>query len=161
MSDSLFVRFGACVLGLCLVVSPGCDASKPETLIESGYDEQEMEAAIARAQAEVESFIEELANPTGEDHAVKAPVKDGEIVEHFWLTNLTHRDGKFSGRIGNEPGSVKNVTFGQPWTIAKEDITDWMFMRDDKLHGNYTMRPLLTVMPPAEAAKFRQIFAEP
>lgn len=54
-----------------------------------------------------------------------------------------------------------NVQFGQKWTVKKEDISDWMFMRDGKMHGNYTMRPLLKTMPEREAAQFRSILAEP
>jgi uncharacterized protein YegJ (DUF2314 family) len=138
----------------------GCDTS-PETLHTSGYDQQEMDAAIARARAEVDSFIAELQQPTGEDHAVKAPITDGEQTEHFWLGDLTYRDGQFEGTIGNEPGMVKNVKFGQQWKVKKEEISDWMFMRDGKMHGNYTMRPLLKTMPADEAAELRSLLAEP
>jgi uncharacterized protein YegJ (DUF2314 family) len=36
-----------------------CSCSKaPETLIKGGYDEREMDAAIARARREVDSFID-------------------------------------------------------------------------------------------------------
>jgi uncharacterized protein YegJ (DUF2314 family) len=56
---------------------------------------------------------------------------------------------------------VKNVKIGQKWKIKKEDISDWLFMRDGKMHGNYTMRPLLKTMPKDEAAKFRSMLAEP
>jgi uncharacterized protein YegJ (DUF2314 family) len=36
-----------------------------------------------------------------------------------------------------------------------------MFMRDGKMHGNYTMRPLLKAMPEEEAAKLRSLLASP
>jgi uncharacterized protein YegJ (DUF2314 family) len=141
----------------------GCNetANKPATLIESGYDEQEMEAAIARARQEVDSFIAELSRPTGENHAVKVPITDSNGTEHFWLTDLSYRDGQFQGVINNEPGIVKNVKFGEARTAAKADISDWMFMRGGKLHGNYTMRPLLQAMPKEEADRFRSMFAKP
>ncbi len=34
-------------------------------------------------------------------------------------------------------------------------------MRDGKMHGNYTMRPLLRTLPDDEAAQYRSILAEP
>jgi uncharacterized protein YegJ (DUF2314 family) len=148
-------------LAIFLVALCGCGKSPPDTLVQSGYDEQEMESAIARARSEVDSFITELTKPTGSDHAVKAPIEDDGETEHFWLTDVTFKDGTFEGTINNDPGIVDNVKIGQKWTIKKGDISDWLFMRDGKMYGNYTMRPLLKTMPEDEAARFRSILAAP
>lgn len=129
--------------------------------MEGEYDEQEMNAAIDRAQSEVDVFLAEMEAGNGTDFSVKAPVEDGDDVEHFWLTDITYNDGQFEGLIGNDPGVVSNVTFGQKWTVAKTDISDWMFMRDGKIHGNYTMRPLLKTLPDDEAEEMRSMLAEP
>jgi uncharacterized protein YegJ (DUF2314 family) len=149
------------VLLLFLLGASGCGKSAPDTLVESGYDEQEMNTAIARARSEVESFIKELSNPTGDGHAVKAPIEDAGKTEHFWLTDVSFQDGEFKGTINNDPGIVGNVKFGQTWTIKKTEISDWMYMRDGKMYGNYTMRPLLKTMPEDEAVKYRSILADP
>ena len=143
-----------------LLVLCGC-SKMPDTLIKSGYDEKEMDAAIARARRETDQFIAELAKPAGDDHAVKAPITDANGTEHFWLTDLTYKNGQFEGTINNDPGIVRNVKLGQKWKIKKEEISDWMYMRGGKMHGNYTMRPLLKTMPEEEAAKLRAILAEP
>jgi uncharacterized protein YegJ (DUF2314 family) len=148
-------------LALLALACCSCSKSKPETLVEGGYDEQEMEAAIARARSEVDAFIGELSQQNGSDFAVKAPIEDKGRTEHFWLTDVTYNDDTFEGTIGNEPGVVSNVTIGQKWTIEKSKISDWMFFRDGKMHGNYTMRPLLKTMPEEEAARFRSMLAEP
>jgi uncharacterized protein YegJ (DUF2314 family) len=120
-----------------------------------------MEAAIARARSEVGKFITELSARTGTNHAVKAPISDGKETEHFWLTDVVFQNGEFTGTINNEPGLVSNVKMGQKWTLKKGEISDWMFMRGDKMYGNYTMRPLFKGMPESEAAKFRAMLAEP
>lgn len=120
-----------------------------------------MDAAIARAKSEVDTFITELATPTGTDHAVKVPIVDGEDTEHFWLIGVAFKDGEFTGTINNDPGLVNNVKLGQSWTVKKADISDWMFMRDGKMHGNYTMRPLLKTLPKEEADQYRAMFAKP
>ena len=139
----------------------GKGGDQPDTLIDSGYDEQEMETAIARARKEVDRFITELSQPTGENHAVKVPITDSGETEHFWLINVSYRNGQFEGEINNEPGIVTNVRMGEKRKVNKADISDWMFMRGGKLYGNYTMRPLLTTMPKEEADKYRSMFAEP
>lgn len=139
----------------------GCGRRVPDTLVTTPFDQQEMDEAIARARSEVDSFIAELMSPKGSDHAVKAPIEDRGETEHFWLTDISFSNGQFTGLIGNEPGIVSNVQFGQSWTISKNDISDWMYIRDRKMHGNYTMRPLLNGMPPEDAAKFREMFANP
>ena len=148
-------------LFLLFVAFSGCDKSGPDTLVTSGYDEKEMDAAIARARREVDSFIAELKKPTGSDHAVKAPIEDNGKTEHFWLSDVAFKDGSFVGTINNDPGIVGNVKFGQKWTVKKSEISDWMFMRGDKMHGNYTMVPLLKTMPESEAAVYRAMMAKP
>ena len=149
------------LLLVCVILAT-CSCSKsPQTLIKDGYDEQEMDAAIARARSEVDSFIEEMSKGAGTDFAVKVPIEDKGETEHFWLTNIAYRKGKFEGVIGNEPGIVTNVKSGQKWTVKKSEISDWMFMRDDKMYGNYTIRPLLKTMSEEEAARFRSIMANP
>jgi uncharacterized protein YegJ (DUF2314 family) len=147
------------VLALLLMI---CSCRQdPETLVRGGYDEQEMEAAIARARAEIEDFVIALEQNAGSDFAVKAPIKDRGQSEHFWLTDVSYRDGSFTGLIGNEPGLVSNVKLGQKWTLKKAEISDWMFIRDEKMHGNYTIRPLLKTMNAADAQQWRAMFAEP
>jgi uncharacterized protein YegJ (DUF2314 family) len=149
------------LLFVCLILAT-CSCSKsPETLVKGGYDEKEMDAAIARARSEVDVFIAEMLKGNGTDFAVKAPIQDKEETEHFWLTDIVYRNGKFEGVIGNDPGIVTNVKSGQKWTIKKSEISDWMFMRDGKIYGNYTMRPLLKTMPEEEAARFRSMLANP
>jgi uncharacterized protein YegJ (DUF2314 family) len=143
-----------------IVFSFGCN-KRPKTLADGGYDEKEMAAATQRARSEVDTFIGELAKGNGEDFAVKAPIEESGKTEHFWLTGISFADGYFQGTIGNEPGIVSNVKLGDKRTIAKGDISDWMFMRDGKMHGNYTLRPLLATMPKKEADKLRSILATP
>jgi uncharacterized protein YegJ (DUF2314 family) len=146
---------------LLVAACAACSDPKPETLVEGGYDEAEMAAAIARAQTEVDSFIATLSNGNGSDFAVKVPIDDKGETEHFWLTDITYRDGEFEGRIGNDPGVVTNVRFGQTVKVRKDKISDWLFMRDGKMHGNYTLRPLLATMSEEEAARYRSMLAEP
>ena len=151
------------VLLLVCVCCFGCGDTDetPLTLIKSGYDEQEMEAAIARSRKEIDTFLAELSKRTGENHAVKAPITDKGETEHFWLVDVSYRNGQFEGVINNDPGMVTNVRIGYERKVDKADISDWMFMRGGKMYGNYTLRPLLRAMPKEEAEMYRSMFANP
>lgn len=143
-----------------IVASYGCSRTPPDKLI-TDYDAGRMEAAIARARSEMERFVEEMQSRRGEDFSVKVRIADGDKGEYFWLSELTIRDGAFEGSISNDPGIVGNVRRGQKWIVKKGEAADWMFRRDGKIHGNYTLRPLLEKMPAAEAARYREMLAEP
>lgn len=140
-------------------VTPG--AAQTEVAEEPVYDDKAMEAAIAKAKSTVDTFIAELASPTGTDHEVKAPIQDGPETEHMWITSVTFENGEFKGKINAEPEFVKNVKAGQEWTVKKEDISDWTFMRDGKRHGEYTTRALIPTMSKEEAAEFTATLADP
>jgi uncharacterized protein YegJ (DUF2314 family) len=142
------IRFCFVIAISCLAA--GCQPQKPDTLIESGYDESEMEAAIAKSRSSIDTFIQELQKPTGSDHAVKAPITDAGNTEHFWLTDVTYSNGEFEGIIGNEPGIVGNVKLGQKWKIKKSEVSDWMYFLNGKMRGNYTVRPLMKAMSPED-----------
>lgn len=138
-----------------------CGGGKPDTLVEGGYSEAEMASAIARARKEVDVFISTFESRDGSDFAVKVPIEDGDKTEHFWLTDISYGDDEFEGKIGNDPGVVSNVSFGQVVKVPKREISDWLFMRGGKMHGNYTLRPLLATMPEADADYYRSLLAEP
>ncbi len=146
---------------LCASCGGGLPDGEPNTLVKGGYDEQEMSAAIQRARSEVDTFIAALGAGNGSEFAVKAPIEERGEVEHFWLVDVAYSDGKFEGTIGNDPGVVTNVKFGDTRSVARGEISDWMFMRDGKMHGNYTLRPLLEAMPAEEAERFRSMLATP
>jgi len=114
-----------------------------------------MDAAIARARAEVDQFLVVLEKGDADSFSVKAPIKDENGTEHFWLTDVTFADGQFTGSVGNDPGIVQNVQYGQSWTIEKGEISDWMFTRGEKIHGGYTIDPLLDSYPEEEAEVLR------
>lgn len=146
---------------LLATICVACGGNRPDTLVDGGYDEVEMNAAMARARREVDGFIATFQKGDGSDFAIKTPIHDNDETEHFWLTDISYGDGEFEGKIGNDPGIVSNVSFGQTMRVRKEDISDWLFMRDGKMHGNYTLRPLLATMTEERVRYYRSILAEP
>lgn len=149
---------------LTLLVAGTCKRRLPEdkvTLVRD--DDPEMRAAMTAARAKAEEFWRRLDNPTeGETgFSVKVPVTDLSGKEYFWLTKLSRVDGKIAGTIDNDPNIVRTVKAGQRIEMPQESVVDWLYLRGGKMYGNYTLRPLLKTMEPAQAQQLRAIMAEP
>ena len=88
-------------------------------------------------------------------------ITDKKEVEHFWVEKLEKKDGKIFGSIANDPDLVHNVKLGDRIEIPEPDISDWFYMRNDKMVGNYTMRVLFDHMSADEVKKYKALLAIP
>lgn len=158
-----FVRCAATTVAILAMV--GCDNESPQigdTIERTGQppityvedDDPEMEAAIAEARATVARFVSALNNPlpSQADFSVKMAVTDGETIEHMWLTPVRHQNGEFVGAIGNDPSQISTVAIGDEVRVTEDQISDWMYVENQKLVGGFTLRALRNSMTPAERA---------
>ncbi len=147
-------------LTLVVLLFAGCGGRSDDPVISVDAKDEKMNAAIAHAQSTVEGFVERLQNPkpTDEGFSVKKKIEDGDDVEHFWLSDISYSNGTFTGLIGNDPQSVRNVKFGQRIQVNSTEITDWMYLDKGKLVGNFTLRVLLDHMPEEQAKEIREQF---
>jgi uncharacterized protein YegJ (DUF2314 family) len=139
-------------------------AAQDNSYVKVPNQDREMADAQAAARATLDRFWEKLANPgAGEEgFALKVALPYGtNNTEHIWTRDVERKDGKITAVISNVPRDVKNVRAGQRIDVAEAQISDWMFMRNGKIVGNYTMRPLLERMPPKEAARYRAMLESP
>ncbi|MBW2181958.1 MAG: DUF2314 domain-containing protein [Deltaproteobacteria bacterium] len=134
----------------------GCN--QKSELLTNQYDEKEMNQAIETAQLTFDKFLERFRNPQpgDEDFNVKVKIEDKNGVEHFWLSDLRLGSEPYIGIIGNDPGIVRNVKFGQQYSFQRADIRDWMFMSNGKMQGNYTLRVILKSMPEEESEEIKK-----
>jgi len=144
-----------------LVVPPAC--SKRDEVIGVASDDPEMTAAIAKARETLPQFWEVFdKRERGEsEFALKVRITDKRGTEHFWATGIERRDGKTMGTINNDPNTVAGVRIGDRIEIPETDITDWLYMRDGKMVGNYTLKPLFRKMPPGEVERLKRMMADP
>ena len=153
------------VLGIVLCLSlMACSRSDPaDQVIEIDENDAQMNTAIAAARASLPEFWKHLDNPQpGEnDFALKTKITDPNGTEHFWVISITKSDGKVFGEIPDEPKVVKSVKNGQRVEVPEASISDWMFMRNKKIVGNYTLRPLLKNMPQDQADELRAMLETP
>ena len=149
------------ILAVVLALFTAC--SKRDKVINVADDDPEMLAAIAKARDTLPEFWKVFDKPEhGESgFSLKVKITDKRGAEHFWVTDLQKQDGKIMGTINNDPDIVASVKLGDRIEVPEADISDWLYMRDDKMVGNETIRPLLKKMPADEAKKLKSIMANP
>ena len=135
-------------------------AADNDPVIDVDSRDPEMQAAIQRARAEIDSALQTLQEGQVMGFSVKAPIQEGKRTEHFWLKDVTYQNNAFTGLIDNEPQRVHTVKKGDRITLRKEEISDWYYLKEGKMYGSYTTRVLLKDLPPDDAAFFQRILAK-
>jgi uncharacterized protein YegJ (DUF2314 family) len=118
------------------------EGEPPVTYVDD--DDPQMLGAIKKARSTVDQFIQALNHPkpSQSEFTVKLLIKDGKHGEHMWIAPVHYKGGKFTGEIGNDPDKVKTVKYGDTVTVAKDQISDWMYVENGKLVGGFTFRVL-------------------
>jgi uncharacterized protein YegJ (DUF2314 family) len=113
-------------------------------------DDAAMARAADQARARIGDFIARLRAPRPGDRTfgVKLAFRDGEQVEHAWITNVRVDGDSFVGTVDNELRDVRSVRRGQEWRVPVADVTDWAFTNGERDYGNYSARALMDVLPP-------------
>jgi uncharacterized protein YegJ (DUF2314 family) len=119
----------------------------------------EMNAAIAKARASLPRFWAsyEGHEPSEMGHSLKVRfVLSDNNVEHIWIVDVKKlTDNSYSGRFANTPDGLVGKHMDDITEFNEADISDWLFMRNDKIVGGETLRVLLKDMPKEEADAFR------
>lgn len=136
----------------------------PVTEIES--DDPEMIAAIEQARKTLPEFWKACENPAPgtSNFSLKIRIVDPvvpEDEEYFWITNVSRNETRVAGVIGNEPEIVHTVRYGQRIEVPETDVSDWLFVRNGKMVGNATVRPLMKKMSADEVEKVKMMLETP
>jgi uncharacterized protein YegJ (DUF2314 family) len=140
-----------------------CNRSSQDKVVSVEANDAEMNAAIAKARASLPQFWTKFDHPAeGEsDFCLKVKITGKEGVEHFWLGDLAKTNGALYGTINNDADIVHSVKIGDRIKIPEADISDWLYERNGKMYGNYTVRVLFKQMPADEVAKLKAMLADP
>ena len=154
-----------CSIALLAAIA-GCerpDGSVVDPIVSVSEQDQEMNLAISQARESLPRFWQVFEAPArGEsDFALKVRIEDRNGVEHFWVTDLRREEGKVYGFIGNDANTVASVKLGDEIEVLEADISDRLYMRDGKMVGNFTVRPLFKQMPDAEVERLKSMLADP
>jgi len=99
-----------------------------------------MEAAKRKARSTLPEYFAIAANPkpTMQGFAVKVGMKAHAQMEFIWVAAVEKKDGKFHGRLANQPKGIPSLNRGDAVTFAEADIVDWMYIEGDRMRGHYT-----------------------
>ena len=155
------MNFKRTLIILFILLCSAC--SSDDHTISVAADDPEMLAAMAKGHETLPNFFEIYENPkNGEsDFSLKMKISDGDLVEYFWMINLKREGGKLYGEIGNDPDIVANVKIGEKMEILDDQVVDWLYIRNEKIVGNFTIKPLLKHMSESEAKEYREMLYEP
>ena len=119
-----------------------------------------MAAAMRKARATLKDFLAQsrAPGPKMQGFAVKVAVREGSTGEYFWITPFEQQGDRFAGAINNTPRAVRSVKSGQKITFSESEISDWMYMDNGKMKGNFTACALLAREPKAQVEAFKKRF---
>ena len=121
-------------------------------------DDEEMNKAILKAQATYNDFLTALKSPDSltEEFTVKMRFDYGEDNgEHMWLADPYFENGKLFGILDSDPVEIKTVKAGDTLEILQNKVSDWMYLKNNKLVGGYTIKVLYNKMSKKEQEEFR------
>lgn len=139
------------------------DENSGDPVYNVGESDKAMDAAIAKAIQTYPDFLKALAaqDSSNSEYSVKCGFhygSGGDGTEHMWLTDLHYKGDKLFGLLGNTPANVITYQEGDTIEVDKRIVSDWMYARDGKLVGGYTIRALYDKMTAAEKQEFKQEF---
>jgi len=130
---------------------------KSDVMTTVSSTDEEMNAAIKKAQETLPLFIEALQAPkVSQTHfCIKAKFHYGDgNIEHIWVSDLSYSGDQFEGVISNEPVYIKDLHLFNHVTVEKQDISDWLIIENDILLGGFTIHVLRNRMTDEERKRF-------
>lgn len=89
---------------------------------------------------------------------VKVLFKDNaggeEIGEHMWINDIEFDGENVSGILVNEPNDVKNIKNGDFVKVPLSEVSDWLFVIDNKSYGGFSVHALRENMNDKERAEY-------
>ncbi len=117
-----------------------------------------MAAAVRKARATLPAFLEASRHPKPgtEAYAVKVGLGPAGRQEFFWLAPFTVTGDEVTGQLDNTPETIPGYRKGDKVKLPLSRVTDWMYVENGAMQGNYSACALLTHEAPAERAMFER-----
>jgi len=143
------------VFFLCLFLFFSCEKT-PEMISETKqieYTDAELSRIAENARNTVSSFFLHLGRKSAGEYGfcVKYPFfPDGnsrEGSEQIWLNDIHFKNGNYYGVLANNPQFIQDIKKGDVVIFNTDLITDWMYVRDKKIIGGFSIKYLLEKIP--------------
>jgi uncharacterized protein YegJ (DUF2314 family) len=126
------------------------------TIYSVADNDTQMNNAIKTANQTLDKFKAALkcGNTDFKYFALKTRFKTPNGGEHIWVSHIAIKDNKYFGVVDNLPKSTTDVKIGDTIQIVNDDISDWMYLENQKLRGGFTIRLLRNRMTEIERKQF-------
>ena len=142
----------------------GADPQAPrkvtENVIAYSTQDEAMKAAKVQGRKTLPRFERMMAEQAPGTYTIKFPLTQNGETEHIWLQVDGQADGKFIGRLANEPVNGTKYKMGQKMEVAKSDVEDWMVRDGDGIWGGYSLRVMFGAMPKEDVAKYQAMLRD-
>jgi uncharacterized protein YegJ (DUF2314 family) len=135
------------------------DEKNEDNLYSTSGDDEEMNAAIQEAIRNYPLFEQAMQQPDSSltDFAVKMKFAYGDDnAEHMWVSDLHLIGGQFFGVLNNDPVNIEKIKAGDTLRVIRDKISDWMYVKNGKLQGGYTLKVIYKNMNEKEKKEFRE-----
>ena len=131
--------------------------SRPE-VARIAVDDPLTAAGIVEARRTVGDFLKayRARGSAQRDFRIKMLVAERGLVEQFWVRVDEASDDTFTGIVGNHPGDITGVKYGERVTVSARDISDWMYVENGVLRGGYSVRLMHDRLQPEERPAFER-----
>ncbi len=125
-------------------------------LVESS--DPDMRTAIRKARSTLDEFLKLASAPRAgtDQYKLKVMVRDGDAVEHFWVTPFRNDGTSFQGVLANEPRLVKSVKGGQIIRFGRDQVSDWGYVENGRQVGSFTVCAMFKRVAPETADFYRK-----
>ncbi|MCA6114793.1 DUF2314 domain-containing protein [Bradyrhizobium sp. WSM 1738] len=158
VSKSIVLAAAATIFAMLGVPKSELRAQDRSPIVDINSGNPEMNAAIAKARATPTfwaSYEAPKSSETGHSLKVRFPTPRNS-GEHIWMADVKKiADGRYSGKFANTPRDLPDKKAGEVAEFKEADISDWMFLRNGKIVGGETIRPMLKLLPKPDADALR------
>lgn len=138
-------------------------AQAADPVVAFATDDPEMTAAIEAARTTLDNVLERKATGGIPAEALSLKVaipKTGGGSERIYVNGIVQIDeATFEGLLANEPDALPDLKIGDRYRFTHDQIVDWLFVVNGKMHGSYTLRVMLPQLPKDQADQFRAMLA--
>ena len=151
---------------MCLVACLGfARLALAQSITNVSPQEKSVNDAIEKGKKTLPVFFARLAKPQDGDSQFLVKIRydtgEGENKggEHLWAENVVRTGDNVTATIANVPVKIPNLTKGQRVTVPVSQLTDWLYVREGKYRGAYTVRALLPFMKKEDAETMKKKLA--
>ena len=112
-------------------------------MVDISDDDPRMKAAVAEARRKWPQFVKAFeGRKEGEIFAVKTPFTEGKDTEFMWTQVTAIEGGAIHGILDSDPVHITRLKAGDRVQVKLEDLNDWNYIRDGRMHGGFTIKVL-------------------